>query len=80
MAKVKLQADIKEVIRYTYEIDVDDNKSKEEQVLEAIEKFKAFREDNCSCSCQVEPIDDVLCTDSSFVEEYEVEAIYSDIK
>jgi len=80
MTKVTLQADIWEISRYTYEIDVDDSKSKEEQAVEAIEKFKAFKNENCSYPLQKEPIGGVLCIDrESNMSEGNVEGIYCNI-
>lgn len=58
-----MRADIKEVNRYKFDVEVDDNLSKEEQDAQAKARVKTFLENNIPYPFQSEAINGVRCVD-----------------
>ena len=64
MKKISVHADIKEIVRYQFEVEVDDNLSKEQQDKQAKDKLETFLLHNVPYVFQSTPIDGVKCVDS----------------
>ena len=63
MATINVHADIKEVNRYQFAVEVDDNLTEQQQDEQAKAKVNAFLEDNIPYPFQDEPVDGVTCID-----------------
>lgn len=63
MATINVHADIKEVNRYQFTVEVDDNLTEQQQDEQAKAKVNAFLEDNIPYPFQHEPVDGVKCVD-----------------
>lgn len=63
MAQIKLYADIREVNRYFFTIEVDDKLSKEHQEIMAAAKLTSHLLENCPKPNDVNLLSDVQCTD-----------------
>jgi hypothetical protein len=74
MANIGLNASMREINRYQFNVQVDDNLSEEQQNEQAKAKVAAFLEKNTPYAFQREPIDGVLCVD---VETIEAEGVVS---
>jgi hypothetical protein len=74
--KISLHADILEINRYQFQVEVDENLSQEEQDKQARAKLQAFLDSNCPDPFQSEPIDGVQCDDrEAAMQTREVELI-----
>lgn len=63
MAKITMHADIREINRYSFVVDVDDNLSKEQQDEQGKAKLTEFLNNNDPYPYQKEVIDGVICDD-----------------
>jgi hypothetical protein len=63
MATITIHADIKEINRYEFNVQVDDNLSKEQQDEQGKGRVKTFLDENIPYPYQNEPINGVLCVD-----------------
>jgi hypothetical protein len=63
MATIKVNANIREVNRYEFIVEIDENLPKEEQHKQAIAKVGSFLDENTPYIYQKEPVNGVLCCD-----------------
>lgn len=63
MAKIPVIADVREINRYSFTVEVDDNLSPEEQKTQAYFKVKAHLKENCPYSNMGEDDNGVSCGD-----------------
>ncbi len=63
MATINVHADIKEVNRYQFTVEVDDNLTEQQQDEQAKAKVNAFLEDNIPYPYQRKPMGGVTCVD-----------------
>lgn len=63
MAKITMHADIKEINRYSFTVEVDDNLTDDQQDEQGKAKLKEFLDNNCPYPFQKEAIGGVICDD-----------------
>jgi len=63
MAKITMTAEIREINRYSFTVEVDDNLSDDQQDEQGKAKLKAFLDNNCPYPFQREAIGGVICDD-----------------
>ena len=63
MATIIMHADIREINRYSFAVEVDDNLSKEQQDEQGKAKLTEFLDNNCPYPYQREAIGGVICDD-----------------
>ena len=63
MATINVHANIKEINRYQFEVEVDDNLTEQQQDEQAKAKVAAFLEDNTPYPYQRKPMGGVTCVD-----------------
>lgn len=79
MSTINLTADLLEVNRYDFTVEVDDNLSTEEAHEVAKSKLKNYLENNCPNIFQYAPEDGIMCVDREAA--YSTESVNSiDIK
>jgi hypothetical protein len=63
MAKITMTADIREINRYSFMVEVDDNLTEDQQDEQGKAKLKEFLDKNCPYPFQREAVNGVICDD-----------------
>ena len=63
MKTLKLKADIREINRYEFTVEMDESLSKEDQIIEGTQRLKAFLSNNIPDPHQFQSKDGVMCYD-----------------
>jgi len=63
MAKITMTADIREINRYSFVVEVDDNLTEDQQDEQGKAKLTEFLNNNCPYPFQKEAIGGVICDD-----------------
>ena len=80
MAKISVTADVREINRYSFSVEVDDNLSPEEQKNRAYFRVKAHLNENCPYPNMGEDDNGVSCGDrESAIKTEEVISIKADV-